>query len=227
MNENNLIKKFLNLKGEKNMMRNIKKFCNDVVCKIQVANSAVCNFFKEKKRVVVRTMKKQSVKTLVMVILLAVIMGVIVITPTFPAAYLYVHLFKDRVNMGEKFWLDSVVAVSVMGVMFAVFGRVLARIGKVDLSNESLKKSLKESVSVFSLAMYKCIMLIAIAIEILRHGCLLVQRDGRTVAVSGTVVRLLKKPYGDLIDENVKKEIDKNFFKNIFKSEREIKNTIK
>lgn len=35
---------------------------------------------------------------------------------------------------------------------------------------------------------------------------------------------MLKNPYGDMIDEDVKKEIDRHTFKTFFKSEREIKN---
>lgn len=224
MNENNLIKKFLNLKGEKNIMRNIKKICNKVVGKVQTANSAVRNFFKEKKDGVVRTMKKQWVLDLCVVLALVALMVAIVIVPAVPSSYVYVYLFKEKINMEFWCWQDSLAATVMLGSAFALFGKILVKLGKTKFSNNQIEKAVRKAVSLFSICLYKYIAVFIIGLKYARYGFMLVKRDGTLVTLSGAVIEMLKNPYGDMIDEDVKKEIDRHTFKTFFKSEREIKN---
>lgn len=224
MNENNLMKKFLNLKGAKKMMRNIKKICNKVVGKVQTANSAVRNSFKEKKNVVVRTMKKQSVMDLGAVFVLVALMAVIVVGNALPTSFAYVYLFREKINMETFCWQDMLAVTVALGIAFALFRKILVKLEKTKFSNNQIEKAVRKAVSLFSICLYKYIAVFIIGLKYARYGFMLVKKDGTLVTLSGAVIEMLKNPYGDMIDEDVKKEIDRHTFKTFFKSEREIKN---
>lgn len=85
---------------------------------------------------------------------------------------------------------------------------------------------MQKAVALFSICLYKYIAVFIIGFKCVKYGYMLVNKDGKLVVLSGAVVEMLKNPYGDMIDEDVKKEIDRHTFRTFFKSEREIKNNL-
>ena len=207
-------------------MRSMKNLCNNVVGKVKAAGDAVGNFFKEKKEIVISTMKKQWVLDLGAVLVLVALMAAIVIVPTIPYSYVYVYLFKEKINMEFWCWQDMLAATLLLGVAFAFFGKLLKKLAKTRFANKQIEKAMQKAVALFSICLYKYIAVFIIGFKCVKYGYMLVNKDGKLVVLSGAVVEMLKNPYGDMIDEDVKKEIDRHTFRTVFKFEREIKNNL-